>query len=192
MNQCLGAHGIDGLSRLSELLRPYLDLRGFYFGARSALFRECVPEEKGETVYLQLREIAIEKKGDVCSVEFNPLRKQRVSLISYVGDMRSNLLSPLKNPCKGGEHQLGGYFSKHSYCAIIHTLTDVINLTTAAPDGVEFKPIPLNCQEHFSGTLKRDSEEHKGMQKYSYKLFAKDRWGAESQLEMISFYLGKK
>ena len=93
----------EGIERLKTTLKEYRDLRGFYFGVRSVLYRMCKPSEDGETVYTQLREIQTQKKGDGLYIDYRPLRVQNVTRITYTANTTSALLKPLRNPVQKGD-----------------------------------------------------------------------------------------
>lgn len=186
---CLNAHGIDGLNKLTELLRPHLELRGFYFGARSVIMRECVPAEDTSSVYSQLREISLDKHGEIIALDFTPIKKQVISRITYVGDKRSQALTPLTTPRKGGDHDLAGFFSKESYCAALYTFQDLIKLLGFGHS--EFHTLKVKCDHGHEARLIRDVEEVKEGIRHSYKIFCKDCEGKEIQSEAITFLVSK-
>ena len=187
MSNCLNAHGIEGYNQLTRLIRPHLDLRSFYFGARSVLYRLCVPANENDTSYTRLSEIDANKKGDIVLVEFKPIRKLRISRITYSADTRSALLGPLCKPRQSGDEELGGYFSKQLFCPIVLIFEDVIKTIGLVPG--DFKPINLGCSGVFVGSLMRETSNNSGERKQSYVFTCVDTYGKENSSEVISFYI---
>lgn len=186
MKDCLDTHGIEGLNQLNDLLRPYLDLRSFYFGVRSILFRHCQPPDAADTSYIQLREIVFERKDEIFSVKYTPIKRAKIARINYSADTRSESLNPLISPRTGGAEELCGYFSKKTFGPIMCVFEDVI---ASFRQGVsDFKPKELKCKGDLSGSLTREISEAKGISVHTYKLFCAHNPQKNAPSEVISFY----
>jgi hypothetical protein len=112
---CLNAHGIGGYNLLTQLLRPYPELRGFYFGVRSELYRLCEPKDSSTTSYIHLKEIQTKRDTNSLSIYYKPLKPALLIEGRYTADLRNGLLQPVLNPQKDGPNKLVGFFSKNEF-----------------------------------------------------------------------------
>jgi len=169
-------------------LEEYRDIRGFYFGVRSVLYRMCKPSEDGETVYTQLREIRTQKKGDGLFIDYRPLRVQNVSRITYTANTTSALLKPLHNPVQKGDEQLGGFFDRDFLNLILPVMEDVVSRLKSGEG--DFQSQEVKCPGGIKSVLKRAEDKEKGKVTLCYRCYLRERSGKEIPSEEIKFFIG--
>jgi hypothetical protein len=142
---CLNAHGIGGYNLLTQLLRPYPELRGFYFGVRSELYRLCEPKDSSTTSYIHLKEIQTKRDTNSLSIYYKPLKPALLIEGRYTADLRNGLLQPVLNPQKDGPNKLVGFFSKNEFCPAVLTFQTIADFLSnkKIPAG----QFPLGCRE---------------------------------------------
>jgi len=185
----LAIDGLEGYDRLAQLLKPHRDLRGFYFGVRSTIYRMCVPTEEGDTCYTELREIKIQQKGDGICIDYRPFRKGKIIRIMYTANTQSETLDPLRNPQPDGQDNLGGYFDKGAFDLILSVMEDVVDCIGS--DDQKFESQNFSIPGSYSGTLKRVESEEDGNLVFSYRFYLKDPSGKEMPAEEIRFFISR-
>jgi len=178
---------MEQYNRLTQMMRPYRELRGFYFGVRSTLHKMCSDTEQSDTFYTQLKEIKTQKKGDGLYIDYNPLRKKNFSRVMYIANMNCPLLYPLQQPHDKGEEDLGGYFSKKAYELILPVIEDVICVMNSGK--IDFKDIEIQFEKGSKAILKRIWNEDKGKIILCYRFNYCETDGTEIPSEEIRFFI---
>lgn len=145
MASCLNAHGISGYNLLTQLLRPYPELRGFYFGVRAELYRLCEPQDSSATSYIHLKEVQTSRDTNSISIYYKPLRPTRFIEGRYTADLRNSLLHPVVNPQKYGQNKLMGFFSKNEFCPAVLTFQTIVDFFSNKK--ILGGHCPLGCKE---------------------------------------------
>lgn len=168
MAECLSAHGIGGYNLLTQLLRPFPELRGFYFGVRSEIYRMCEPKEDSTTAYIHLKEIQTKRDAHSLLIFYKPLKPVRLAEARYTADLRNSLLAPLVSPRKDGINALIGLFSKNEFCPAILTFQILVDFLTKMK--VPAGQFPLACKEGKMLVLTVKNTPHRDTQSVAFQI----------------------